>query len=118
MKPLNSGCNSFYDGPPYIINRPKGFPQHLLLLMHSPVRISINGGPFVDYEKNAAIILDKTTPRVYSNVEGHPLVNDWLQFSIDDLSELQQYGVEADRVYPNIPTHYFKTLKLSIINPV
>lgn len=109
MNAETAGYHFIHQGNPFEINRPLGLANHLILLIHSPVRISINHEPFTEYGENTILILDKKTPRHYMNIGGTPFINDFVQYSADR-HDLSRFSLEVDHVYDEIPSHYAHSL--------
>ncbi len=117
MKVESAGYHFIHNGNPFIIHR-TGLANHIILLFHTPVSISINGQPSVEYNGSCAVILKKETPRRYSNLNGIPLKNDWIQFSSSVNIDISDYGIEADTVYSHIPPEYMKKFSRIVSNIV
>lgn len=117
MKVESAGYHFMHEGNPFTIDR-TGLSHHLILLMHSPVAISINGGESVTSNGACAVILDKSTPRYYTNLNGIPLVNDFIQYSCNHKIDYSRYGLTVDTVYQNISAEYIKLLSKLISNIV
>lgn len=117
MKVETAGYHFVHNGNPFIIDR-TGLSNHLILLFHSPVCISINNQTPVTSKGCCAVILKKDTPRRYLNVNGEPLENDYIQFSYGGEIDFSKYGLEADRLYRDIPQNYMNSLSRLVSNIV
>lgn len=117
MKVETAGYHFIHHGDPFVINR-TGLANHLVLIIHSPVGISINGQTPTEYRDGCVVILNKETPRRYYNLNGIPLKNDFIQFSCASELDFSEYGIEIDKVYGNIPPEYMKRFSRIISNIV
>jgi AraC family transcriptional regulator, arabinose operon regulatory protein len=93
----NGGYNARHPRT-FLMSRPKGLNNYLLLIIKTHGFFEIAGINFVA-EPGSAVIIDRNTPYQYHNPNGD-YVDDWLHFECSDDSYLKNTGIIFNEVYP------------------
>lgn len=80
----NVGYNHFHDAD-FLINRPNGSEDYLMLLIKTPAVFVIDGTEQTVSE-NSIFLYDKGTPQHYKAL-GHQFGNDWFHFDFEEKSD-------------------------------
>ena len=97
MEIVNVGYNYRHpDG--FVVDRPYGSDDFILLVLKSKARFVINGEEIVT-EPNSAVMYKRGTAHFYGAYNGE-FVNDWLHFELnsEEYEELLSLGIVFDRV--------------------
>lgn len=84
---LYGGCESRHPSS-FIMSRPEGVMNYILLIIRSPGEFQIGHSHYVACS-GQAIIIDPQTPYYYSNPDGE-YVDDWLHFEVTDNSAFRK----------------------------
>jgi len=95
----NIGYNHCHDAD-FIINRPTGSGDYLMLLLRTSAIFTINGEDLIA-EPNSFILYRKGTPQYYK-ANGAQFSNDWFHFDIpeEELNSLEMLDIPFDRIIP------------------
>ena len=80
------GVNSIHPAD-YHVNRPKGYPWYLLLLIKTPAEFYLDNKKNIVRE-NSLIIYDKLYPHRYRGLKDK-YIDDWIHFDLDPFSPVQ-----------------------------
>lgn len=97
MQINNIGHNHIHDAD-FIIKRPSGSGDYLLVLLKSPAVFTLNGEDTIT-ESNSFILYRKGTPQFY-RAYGSSFSNDWFHFEMsdDDLKFIESLSIPFDEV--------------------
>ena len=97
MQINNIGHNHIHDAD-FIIKRPSGSGDYLLVLLKSPAVFTLNGEDTIT-ESNSFILYRKGTPQFY-RAYGFSFSNDWFHFEMsdDDLKFIESLSIPFDEV--------------------
>lgn len=84
MNIRNIGYNHSHDAD-FIINRPQGSGDYMLLLLKTPAIFTFNGADLVT-EADSFILYSEHTPQFYQ-ANGAQFTNDWFHFRMDKASD-------------------------------
>ncbi len=73
----------------FIITRPKGWGDYLLIVLKSKSVFTLNGKDIIVPE-NTVFIYDINTPQYYRSYNGEPFLNDWVHFNFKN-DELEKF---------------------------
>lgn len=81
MRITNVGYNHYHDAD-FLIDRPEGSGDYLILLLKTPGYFLIDGNE-IEAEENTAVLYKKGTPQFY-RAKGVQFCNDWFHFLPDN----------------------------------
>lgn len=84
MEVYNIGYNHSHDAD-FIINRPYGSGDYLLLLLKTPAIFTLHGSDIIS-RQDSFILYSKNTPQYYRGL-GAQFSNDWLHFGLQEEEE-------------------------------
>ena len=99
MKIANIGCN--YTHPEdFVIDRPRGSGDYLLLILKSPAFFELNGQR-QNAPAHSVVIFRKGTPQHYGAANA-PFINDWIHFDMEDAEaeQLEKLDIPFDTIFP------------------
>ena len=81
MRVSNSGYN-YRQNADFLVERPEGVGEYLILIIRSPARITINGQDHYT-NGNCVIVYEKGSGQ-YFGAHNAEFINDWVQFDLND----------------------------------
>ncbi len=104
---LRGGCNTRHPSS-FLMNRPAGMDNYVLLIIKSPAVYKINGITY-DVAPDSGIILSKNTGYSYGNPNGE-YIDDWLHFTADDESIFNDADVKTNTFFKTTDTVLFSNM--------
>ena len=103
---LNGGYNTKHPKT-FIMSRPKGLSNYVLLIIKAPCRFTI-GEITRDISAGTAVIINKNTPYEYYNPYG-VYTDDWLHFLVSDETGFLNSGICLNEFFPISNVNHFTT---------
>lgn len=92
----NGGCNTRHPST-FLMARPKGLNNYLLLIIKTHAIFEINGLQFTA-EPGSAVVIDRNTPYQYHNPYGE-YANDWMHFECSEDEYFKNSGIPFNEVF-------------------
>lgn len=93
---IRSVRHAWPTGKNFEIMRPVGYGEYTFLHFISPMRIKMDGEDLIT-APHACIFYAPSTPQFFGSEQ--PIVHDWMHFSTDAASLLENYNIEENRIY-------------------
>lgn len=93
---LNGGYNTQHSRT-FVMSRPKGLNNYILLIIKTPADFDINGTSFT-VQPGSAVLIDRNTPYQYHNPDGE-YSDDWLHIECTQDQQFRSSGVVFNEVF-------------------
>lgn len=93
---INRVRHRWAEHPGFVLNRPDGLPEYILLHFLTPVDLTYNGQT-IPVEKGGLIVFAPGTPHGF--VAHEALFHDWFHIAGDMATQMRSYGLETDTLY-------------------
>lgn len=97
MFTVSNGGNNSRHPKTFLMSRPKGLTNYLLLIIKTHANFEIAGVKFV-VAPNSIVIIDRNTPYQYYNPEGD-YTDDWMHFECSHDDQFRNSGVVFNQIY-------------------
>ncbi|MCR4902351.1 MAG: AraC family transcriptional regulator [Butyrivibrio sp.] len=104
---LRGGCNTRHPST-FVLNRPKGLDNYVLLIIKSPAVFNLNG-VVTEVAPDTGLIIDRNTCYSYGNPNG-VYMDDWLHVSIDGDHSLKKCPLKRNTFFKISDSNLFTFL--------